>query len=112
MPELPEVEFAARNLRQWLVGKTILRASLAPTRVLKRLRTSVASRALEGRRVLEIDRRGKWLRIRLDCARKLELPLNHVARPLATTYENEWREPRAQAWMQLTYHVPNDSDGR
>jgi formamidopyrimidine-DNA glycosylase len=51
MPELPEVEHARRCLERWLVGRVVTRAF---------------SRTLVGREVLEVTRRGKWLRMALE----------------------------------------------
>jgi formamidopyrimidine-DNA glycosylase len=51
MPELPEVEHARRCLERWLAGATVTRAF---------------SGALVGQRVLEVSRRGKWLRLTLS----------------------------------------------
>jgi formamidopyrimidine-DNA glycosylase len=50
MPELPEVEIARRNLDRWIGGKTVSGASLD---------------RLVGKRVREVERRGKWLRLAL-----------------------------------------------
>ena len=65
MPELPEVETVARDLRALLVG----RALVGVRRSRKPLRQSW-SRAWEakliGRRVAAIQRRGKWLLLNLD----------------------------------------------
>jgi formamidopyrimidine-DNA glycosylase len=51
MPELPEVEHARRCLERWLVGQTVTRAF---------------SRTLVGRDVLDVARRGKWLRLTMS----------------------------------------------
>jgi len=65
MPELPEVETVGRGLRQCLVGRTL-------THVLQRradLRFPLPAdfaRRLTGRRVEAIDRRAKYLLLRLD----------------------------------------------
>jgi formamidopyrimidine-DNA glycosylase len=61
MPELPEVEVAARNLRRWLAGRVIEEASVPPSRI-----TRKKSLPLEGARVEEVERRAKWLKIGLS----------------------------------------------
>jgi formamidopyrimidine-DNA glycosylase len=66
MPELPEVEIAARNLRRWLSGKRITRADFPPSRVLRKLKPTSLSRLLVGRAVEDVARRGKWLRLSLS----------------------------------------------
>ncbi|MBK7396424.1 MAG: bifunctional DNA-formamidopyrimidine glycosylase/DNA-(apurinic or apyrimidinic site) lyase [Myxococcales bacterium] len=61
MPELPEVEVAARALRRWLVGAPIARVRTKRSNV-------VASRlgTLRGQTCSAVERRGKWLRISFD----------------------------------------------
>ncbi|MBI2393531.1 MAG: bifunctional DNA-formamidopyrimidine glycosylase/DNA-(apurinic or apyrimidinic site) lyase [Deltaproteobacteria bacterium] len=66
MPELPEVEIAARNLRKWARGWTIARAHVPRTRVIRGSSPAAVVRALEGRVIARVDRRGKWLRWTLD----------------------------------------------
>lgn len=68
MPELPEVEFAAKNLRRWTKGATITAVTAKATRV---LRDGPSELALAGARVAGVDRRGKWLRLRLADGRRV-----------------------------------------
>jgi formamidopyrimidine-DNA glycosylase len=65
MPELPEVETVARDLRSLLVGRTLV--GLARSRKALRQSWSKAWEAkLVGRRVEAVHRRGKWLLLELD----------------------------------------------
>jgi formamidopyrimidine-DNA glycosylase len=66
MPELPEVEVAARNLRRWALGRRVrgARAERGATRLL-RPGTPRALAALGGARFEEVRRRGKNLLITL-----------------------------------------------
>lgn len=67
MPELPEVEFHARELRRWLDGKTILRAEADKTRLLRGKTTPKSfSEALTNRSVIEIKRQAKCLVFQVD----------------------------------------------
>ncbi len=67
MPELPEVEHARGLLQSWLAGATIERVEVVDPRILDAGVTAARiRRALIGRRVAGVDRRGKWLRVRLD----------------------------------------------
>ncbi len=68
MPELPEVEIAARNLRRWTAGRRIERIEADPrARYVFRPSTPVAlARALRGARFGEIRRTGKQLMIALE----------------------------------------------
>ena len=66
MPELPDVEIAKRRLEKALVGATVTGAHSEDKRILHPSAPSVLSRALVGRTVQEVSRRGKWLRVLLD----------------------------------------------
>src|SRR4051812_20783731 len=65
MPELPEVETVARDLRPLLVGRTLvgLRRS---RKALRRAWSKAWEPSLVGRRVEAVHRRGKWLLVGLD----------------------------------------------
>jgi len=68
MPELPEVEIAARNLRAWALGRRVLRAGAEEKarRIFRPERPRAFTAALAGRRVGEVRRIGKQLLIRLE----------------------------------------------
>jgi formamidopyrimidine-DNA glycosylase len=66
MPELPEVEIACRNLRSWVRGGKIAYVVVARSRVVRGATPAVVARAVGGRSVVAVDRRGKWIRITLD----------------------------------------------
>ncbi|HEX9241260.1 MAG TPA: bifunctional DNA-formamidopyrimidine glycosylase/DNA-(apurinic or apyrimidinic site) lyase [Anaeromyxobacter sp.] len=68
MPELPEVEIAARNLRAWTRGRRVAAVEAAPAaRYIFRPSTPAAfSRALSGARFGEIRRIGKHLLVTLE----------------------------------------------
>jgi formamidopyrimidine-DNA glycosylase len=61
MPELPEVETIARELRPDLVGRTILDASFDWPNQIKHPAPNDFAAALRGREVLSVDRRAKWV---------------------------------------------------
>lgn len=65
MPELPEVETVARDLRALLVGRSLV-AVRRSRKALRQTWSKAWDRLVIGRRVEAIDRRGKWLLIRLD----------------------------------------------
>jgi formamidopyrimidine-DNA glycosylase len=65
MPELPEVEIAARALRRWLVGRRITAVTVQDARIVVGDAGGLA-RGLLGRSVRSIDRKGKRLRLSLD----------------------------------------------
>jgi formamidopyrimidine-DNA glycosylase len=68
VPELPEVEIAARNLRRWALGRTIVSAGAERTaRYVFRPSTPQAfARAVAGARVEAIARHGKQLLVTLS----------------------------------------------
>ncbi|AKU92496.1 bifunctional DNA-formamidopyrimidine glycosylase/DNA-(apurinic or apyrimidinic site) lyase [Vulgatibacter incomptus] len=66
MPELPEVEFAARCLRRWMEGRTIERASAPDTRIFRGSSRDAFEKELSGRTLQGIDRRGKYLLLSFD----------------------------------------------
>jgi formamidopyrimidine-DNA glycosylase len=68
MPELPEVEIAARNLRAWAVGRTIERAEAEPTAryVFRPATPRKFAAEVAGRRFQSVRRIGKQLLVALD----------------------------------------------
>ncbi|BDG09460.1 bifunctional DNA-formamidopyrimidine glycosylase/DNA-(apurinic or apyrimidinic site) lyase [Anaeromyxobacter paludicola] len=72
MPELPEVEIAARNLRRWTRGRRIEAVETDPraARVFRPGAPEAFAAALAGRRITRVDRHGKQLLLTLDAAAK------------------------------------------
>jgi formamidopyrimidine-DNA glycosylase len=68
MPELPEVELAARSLRRWAGDRTLVAVEAEPTRVL-RPAGPAALRPLVGARLGEVRRIGKNLLLGFEGAR-------------------------------------------
>jgi formamidopyrimidine-DNA glycosylase len=68
VPELPEVEIAARNLRAWTRGRTIVEAAVSPKAryILRPSAPTAFARALAGARVGAIRRIGKHLLVSLE----------------------------------------------
>lgn len=66
MPELPEVEIAARNLIRWIRGKRIAAAIVPTSRIHRGQPARAIADAITGHTVKRVDRRGKWLRWTLD----------------------------------------------
>ncbi len=65
MPELPEVETIARDLRA-TVGRRIVRATVLWARTIVAPDPTSFARELQGLRILTVGRRGKWLTLSLD----------------------------------------------
>lgn len=66
MPELPEVETLARNLRPALVGKTVLSADLRWKRTLAAPSSQTFQRRIVGQQIREVSRRAKFLDLQLS----------------------------------------------
>jgi formamidopyrimidine-DNA glycosylase len=75
MPELPEVETIRRQLEPELVGRVIEHATVLDERLTRPEPPKSVERALEGRRVEAVARRGKYLLIKLDGGRTLAMHL-------------------------------------
>lgn len=65
MPELPEVETAARHLRSWAKGRLILEARAEKSRVIRPQQPKRFAE-LGGRRLFDIARTGKWMLLEFD----------------------------------------------
>ncbi len=80
MPELPEVEIAARNLRAWTAGRRIvsIESDAAARRLFRPASPSAFSLALEGARFREVRRKGKQLLVRLEKGREPAGLLAHL----------------------------------
>jgi len=65
MPELPEVETFARQLKPELVGKTILAADLRWNRTLATPSPKKFKEQIQGQKILDVGRRAKYLNIQL-----------------------------------------------
>jgi formamidopyrimidine-DNA glycosylase len=72
MPELPEVERAARRIERAAVGKRIARLDVRHPSLVKRVPPELAARAV-GRRIVEVTRRGKHQRLSLDDGSAIEV---------------------------------------
>ena len=66
MPELPEVETVASDLRSAVVGRTVTGVSLGHPKVLRFPVPEVFAAVLPGQRVESVTRRGKFILCRLD----------------------------------------------
>ena len=71
MPELPEVETIARDLRPRLVGAAIEQVRVIKPDILRGIGRAALARALAGRRIRSVGRRAKHVVIALDDGRRL-----------------------------------------
>jgi formamidopyrimidine-DNA glycosylase len=94
MPELPEVETVRRQLEPELVGKRIESASVIDERLTRPEPPRSLERAVRGREVTAVARRGKYLLIGLEGGRTLALHLRMTGNLLL-------RDPAAAATADL-----------
>ncbi|MGH2960649.1 MAG: bifunctional DNA-formamidopyrimidine glycosylase/DNA-(apurinic or apyrimidinic site) lyase [Solirubrobacterales bacterium] len=75
MPELPEVETIRRQLEPELVGRRIASVEVLDERLTRPDSPRELERACAGRTIEAVERRGKYLLLRLDAARSLVMHL-------------------------------------
>ena len=63
MPELPEVETIARNLRPQLVGRTIISAQVLWPRTIETPSAQQFPEMITGQEILDVRRRAKYLHV-------------------------------------------------
>jgi formamidopyrimidine-DNA glycosylase len=71
MPELPEVEHVVRALRRVIVRRRIIATEILLPKLVPREEQSAFSRKLRGCRIIGVRRRGKFILIDIDRARRL-----------------------------------------
>lgn len=71
MPELPEVEYVARQLRAGLIGRRFTGVRVFWERAVSGIAAPAFERELQGRRVADVQRRGKHLLVGLEDGRTL-----------------------------------------
>jgi formamidopyrimidine-DNA glycosylase len=81
VPELPEVETIRQNLEREIQGKRLTEVEIRGTRVARRHSSkNEVSDAVAGARISSIDRRGKYLVLRLDNSKVLVIHLGMSGR--------------------------------
>ena len=71
MPELPEVEHTRQNLARWMLHARVTSVKTNDVRIVRPEKPRAFVRAVTGRSVERIERRGKWLKLTLDDGRFL-----------------------------------------
>lgn len=82
MPELPEVETLRRELEREVVGKRVKTVEVHGTRTVRRQSKKEFQTRLEGTKITGVDRRGKYLLLRLDTGDVLVVHLRMSGRLL------------------------------
>jgi formamidopyrimidine-DNA glycosylase len=122
MPELPEVETVRRQLEPELVGKRIESASVLDERLTRPEPPRALERAVSGREVTAVARRGKYLLIGLEGGRTLAMHLRMTGNLLLrvpggdatadlmktepASHESRAAEPRAPSHKPRLYESP------
>jgi formamidopyrimidine-DNA glycosylase len=75
VPELPEVETVRRRLEPVLTGRRLERVEIHDPRLTRPLDPREVAAELEGERVAQVDRRGKYLILRFESGRALLIHL-------------------------------------
>ena len=106
MPELPEVETVARGLQREIAGRSVLSVALGKTDFIDN--PAEVERELPGRRIVSVERYGKFMLLRLsgqqngdrnlDGALLVHLGMTGMLRPQAT---NEPQPKHTHVVMQL-----------
>ena len=87
MPELPEVETVASDLRTAVIGRTVVSVTLGHPKVLRFPVPEVFAAVLPGRRIEAVTRRGKFIFCALDNGEDLVFHLGMTGHLLVSTPE-------------------------
>lgn len=103
MPELPEVETVAADLRPQLIGACFATAHILWPRTLAEPAPERLGERLTGRRVEDIGRRGKYLMLNLDAGQTLIVHLRMTGQlDVVTGDDPTLHGPHLRAWFDLT----------
>ena len=105
MPELPEVETVRRQLEPELVGRRIVSAEVLDERLTRPEPPDAVERAVAGREVTAVARRGKYLLLGLEGGRTLALHLRMTGNLLL-------RDPREGETADLMKSEPTSHGSR
>lgn len=104
MPELPEVETIARNLRGALVGRTVVQVTILWPRTIDRPDAARFQAQLTGAQFTEIERRGKFLVLSLGAGGSL---LVHLRMSGRFDLRPGREEPADEAHTRVTIRLDN-----
>jgi formamidopyrimidine-DNA glycosylase len=101
VPELPEVETVRRGLAPALEGRTLERVEISDPRLTRPLDPFEVARELEGERVEAVDRRGKYLIVRLCSGRALLVHLRMTGSFRIRVDSTQGLDPHGRALLTL-----------
>jgi formamidopyrimidine-DNA glycosylase len=88
MPELPEVEHVVRALRRAVLGRQIVATEIRLAKLALPISPSAFNRKVKGSRISAIDRRGKFILIKLDSGKVLVVHLRMTGQFLVLKPDN------------------------
>jgi formamidopyrimidine-DNA glycosylase len=94
MPELPEVETIRRQLEPEITGRRILEAEVLDERWTRPESPRSVERGLAGRTIESVERRGKYLLLRLEGGRTLAMHLRMTGNLLLGEESDDDEDPR------------------
>lgn len=102
MPELPEVETVAHDLRGQITGREFREAHLLWARTLAAPEESLLEERLAGRRVVDVGRRGKYILVHLNDGQTLIVHLRMTGRLAVVPGDSPLLEDKhLRAWFSL-----------
>ena len=101
MPELPEVETIRSKLAPILTGRRIERVEIRDARLTRPEPPGMVAAALEGERIADVRRRGKYLVFVLESGRHLLVHLRMTGNVLYPAPEGAEDDPYARAVVSL-----------
>jgi formamidopyrimidine-DNA glycosylase len=100
MPELPEVETIRRQIEPELVGRRITSMEFFDERLTRPVPPRDVERAVTGRRIESVERRGKYLMVRLEGGRWLVMHLRMTGNIVLGEPRSDIRFLRAVIWLE------------
>jgi formamidopyrimidine-DNA glycosylase len=100
MPELPEVETIRRQIEPELVGRRITSMEVFDERLTRPVPPRDVERAVTGRRIESVERRGKYLMVRLEGGRWLVMHLRMTGNIVLGEPRSDVRFLRAVIWLE------------
>lgn len=101
MPELPEVESVRRQLEPVLVGRRFERVQINDARLVRPFEPAEVAAELEGERVEDVGRRGKYLVVRFETGRVLLIHLRMTGSLLHAPAGSLPDDPHQRAVVKL-----------
>ncbi|MTI79631.1 MAG: bifunctional DNA-formamidopyrimidine glycosylase/DNA-(apurinic or apyrimidinic site) lyase [Firmicutes bacterium] len=103
MPELPEVETVKRSLEKLIVGLTIAKVDILMPKIIKSHTPDQFQQLIAGRKVISLERRGKYLQIHLSGTYTLIIHLRMTGRLVLITGSK-----KLPKYTHVIFHLEKD----